>query len=220
MAESGCSNRSTPVSQEESSPISSIANSVRNLTLTPKSSRVSISFRQARQIHGRVLFTESKKESSPKKTSVVPNWSSEEYQALVSFLLLYTSGLSWSSCARKDTKFWAEAGVFMQQQTKSLHCRSGIKLAYTLYSSTIYCVCMHAGKACRSKVTVTLRKEFQSPAAAEKFYQGTTLPSQLNCQTPSTSPVPMDTQLPLVSAWIYAYLISWQHTVNLIGSNK
>ena len=50
----------------------------------------------------------------------MPNWSSEEYQALVSFLLLYTSGLSWSSSARKDTKFWAEAGVFVQQQTKSL----------------------------------------------------------------------------------------------------
>ena len=62
MAESACSDRSTPVSQEESPP-SSIANSVRNLTLTPKSSRVPVSFRQAgKMIQGRVLFKDTRKE--------------------------------------------------------------------------------------------------------------------------------------------------------------
>ena len=73
MAESACSDRSTLVSQEESPP-SSIASSVRNLTLTRKSSRVPVSFRQAgKMIQGRVLLKDTQRkesvESLPKKTS-------------------------------------------------------------------------------------------------------------------------------------------------------
>ena len=110
MAESACSELSTPVSQEESPP-SSIANSVRNLALTPKSSHVPVSFRQAgKMIQGQCFvqgyYRKESVESLPKKTSSyreMPNWTSDEYQALVSFLLLYTNGSSWSSCARKNT---------------------------------------------------------------------------------------------------------------------
>lgn len=54
------------------------------------------------------------------------------------------------------------------------------------------------GKACRSKATVTLRKEFQSPAVAEKFYQDsedTTSQSQTSdCYVPPHELSLMDTQ--------------------------
>ena len=66
-------------------------------------------------IQGRVLFKDTRKESVeslPKKTSSyreMPNWTSDECQALVSFLLLYTDGLSWSLqqclCSNKQSPF-------------------------------------------------------------------------------------------------------------------
>lgn len=119
-----------PRSQEESPPLG-IANSVHNLTTTPKSSRASVGIRlQACKLQGRVLFKrEEIPESLPKRTNKeMPNWTTGEFQALVSFLLLHTDGSSWSAC--KDPKFWEKAGEFVQQQTKSFHCRSGIKMHY------------------------------------------------------------------------------------------
>ena len=52
------------------------------------------------------------------------------------FLLLHTDGSSWSS-ARTDPKFWEKAGEFVQQQTNFFHCRSGIKLTCSIFSSII-----------------------------------------------------------------------------------
>ena len=114
-----CIPESIPRSQEES-PLG-ISNCVNGLTTTPKSSRASVGIRK---LQGRVLFKSP--ESSKKTNKELPNWTTFEYQALVSFLLLHTDGSSWS--ARKDPKFWEKAGEFVQQQTKSIHCRSGIKL--------------------------------------------------------------------------------------------
>ena len=152
MAESACSDLSIPVSQEESPP-SSIANSVHNLTLTSKSSRVPVSFQKVgKMIQGCVLFKDTRKESVeslPKKTyREMPNWTSDEYQALMSLL-------SWSSCACKDPKFWAEAAVFVQQQTKSFYCRSGIKLAciHQQYSPSV------RSKLDYSQCSATFRKK-------------------------------------------------------------
>ena len=64
----------------------------------------------------RVLFKQEKVDASTK-------WSEEESYALVLFLLLHTDGKTW--VARKDHKFWAEAGKFVKCHSKSAHCRTG-----------------------------------------------------------------------------------------------
>ena len=46
-------------------------------------------------------------------------WSNKEFKELISFLILYTDGKSWM--AHKDSKFWDQAGIFIQQQLKTNH---------------------------------------------------------------------------------------------------
>ena len=95
--------------------------SVRRLGIvdTPKSSR-----RKGvqPQLTGRVLFKEE--QESLKSTRTLPEWSDEEFEALCSFLMLYTDGKSWP--AHKDYRFWNQAGLFIQQRSRTSHCRSGM----------------------------------------------------------------------------------------------
>ena len=51
-------------------------------------------------------------------------WSDGELKALTCFLLLYTDGKSW--VAHKESRFWDRAGIFIQQQLHTSHCRSGM----------------------------------------------------------------------------------------------
>jgi len=41
--------------------------------------------------------------------------------------MLHTDGKSW--VAHKDDKFWSQAGIFIQQQLKISHCRTGVYIA-------------------------------------------------------------------------------------------
>lgn len=97
--------------------------SVRSLGIvdTPKSSR---SRRRGvrPQLTGRVLFKEE--QDTSKGTRTLPEWSDEEFEALCSFLMLYTDGKSWP--AHKDYRFWKQAGLFIQQRSKTSYCRSGM----------------------------------------------------------------------------------------------
>ena len=95
--------------------------SVRSLGIvdTPKSSRR----RGVRpQLTGRVLF---KEEDTSKSTRTLPEWSDEEFEALCSFLMLYTDGKSWPA-HKHYRRFWKQAGLFIQQRSKTSHCRSGM----------------------------------------------------------------------------------------------
>jgi len=65
---------------------------------------------------GKVLFPAQPAEARVK-------WSDQECNALVAFLMLHTDGKSWVS--HNETKFWDQAGVFIQQQLKTGHCRTG-----------------------------------------------------------------------------------------------
>ena len=64
-------------------------------------------------------------------------WTDSEMYALVLFMMLHTDGKQW--CAHKDTKFWNDAGVFVQLYSGSSICRSG-KYWYIIQSrnGTIY----------------------------------------------------------------------------------
>jgi len=69
---------------------------------------------------GKVLFPAA--EISETKHHQV-TWSDEEANVLVAFLMLHTNGKSW--VVHGDTKFWYQAGVFIQQQLKISHCWTG-----------------------------------------------------------------------------------------------
>ena len=73
------------------------------------------------RVRGKVLFPEAGAAAERKDYRV--KWSDEEYKALVVFLMLYTDGTYW--VAHNDAKFWDQAGLFIQQQLKTAHCRSG-----------------------------------------------------------------------------------------------
>jgi len=69
------------------------------------------------RVKGKVLFSSISGIANTK-------WTDEELQSLTSFLMLYTDGQSW--VAHKDDNFWNQAGVFIQQQLKTSHCRTGV----------------------------------------------------------------------------------------------
>ena len=54
-----------------------------------------------------------------------PPWTTQEDQALVSFMLLYTEGASWSSRRSKGDQFWDKAGQYVQTTVNSEYCRTG-----------------------------------------------------------------------------------------------
>ena len=124
----------TMVTQRESSAPSSefeeaIA-SVRSLTLvdTPRS-RQNRGVRVPRgELEGRVLF--DGEACTLKDVKELPAWTDGELGALVSFLMLHTNGKSW--VAHKDSRFWDEAGLFIQQSVKTTHRRSGMFLFFMI----------------------------------------------------------------------------------------
>ncbi len=109
------------------------------------------------------------KEYQPLAPSIrMPSWSVDEEQSLVSFLMLYTAGDTW--VAHKNMFFWLSAGKFIQQKTKTFHCRSGE--SQTLLCAIVYqmyCVAP-SGKACRLRTTTVLKKRFKSPSEADAHF--------------------------------------------------
>ena len=69
--------------------------------------------------------SESRLRSSP--------WTTDEDHALVSFLLLYSEGITWTSRAGKMDCFWEKAGQYVHSQVNSAYCRSGM---YTMCGAT------------------------------------------------------------------------------------
>ena len=53
-----------------------------------------------------------------------PKWSDEELRMLTCFIMLYTDGKAW--VAHKDSRFWDQVGLFIQQQLHTSHRRSGM----------------------------------------------------------------------------------------------
>lgn len=127
---------STTPGQESAVNIAELTASVRSLGIadTPKSSRKSRGVRE--KLKGRVLFEE---EPKSKGARGLPNWAGEELGALTSFLMLYMDGKSWVT--HKGSRFWDQAGLFIQQQLKTSHCRSGMIYTVLLYSSA-FCFCV------------------------------------------------------------------------------
>lgn len=92
-------------------------------------------------------------------------WIKAEIQSLLNYLMLYTDGSFW--VGHKHSKFWGEAGKFIQSQNQTFHCRSGINV--TCINVTCIIIFKCTGTACRSK-KITLATRFISPAQAEKHY--------------------------------------------------
>ena len=75
-------------------------------------------------MRGKVLFpTTAEAGTTVERKDHRVKWSDEEFKALVAFLMLYTDGTY--RVAHTDAKFWNRAGLFIQQQLKTVHCRSG-----------------------------------------------------------------------------------------------
>ncbi len=70
------------------------------------------------KLRGKKLF-----ESVTKKARQNIQWTKDEQSKLLEFLLLFTDGKCW--VMHKDSRFWVEAGRFIQQSLHSSHCRSG-----------------------------------------------------------------------------------------------
>jgi len=95
-----------------------------HLVESPKSRVEQVSHGKSRRniaTKGRVLF--------PKKHETVA-WSNKEILSLIQFLMLFTDGKTW--VAHKDMKFWDDAGIFINQQSHTHHCRTG-KLIISKY---------------------------------------------------------------------------------------
>ena len=63
---------------------------------------------------GKVLFYK-------KQDNVI--WSDDELYSLILFMMLFTDGKAW--VAHKNSKFWEDAGKFVQQRSRTAHCRTG-----------------------------------------------------------------------------------------------
>ena len=137
--ETGSERISTTPGRESAVNIEELTASVQSLGLvdTPKSSRKGRGVRE--KLKGRVLF--EKELCKLRGTRELPNWTDEELGALTSFLMLYTDGKSRVS--HKDWRFWDQAGLFIQQQLKTSHCRSGKIYSQTLYSCA-FCSVLNA----------------------------------------------------------------------------
>ena len=90
-----------------------------SITVAGESSSVAVTPRSTkkRQLQKRQLF--------PPDFVPQPYWSSGEEEALVCFLLLYSSSHSWAS-RRADVSFWGGAAAFVQSSVKSSHLRTGL----------------------------------------------------------------------------------------------
>lgn len=114
---------STPTGHVSSINMEELSGTMRSVSLeeTPKSRRPQSS-RVPMRLGGKVLFRDVSP-GTKESTSRLPNWAEEEVKCLIGFLMLYTDGQSW--VAHKDSVFWGQAGVYIQQQAKTLYCRSG-----------------------------------------------------------------------------------------------
>ena len=61
----------------------------------------------------------------------LPLWSTDEFRTLHSFLLLYSDGSSWTSCASKTDSFWEKAGQYVQLNSEYCHTGQLCSLWYT-----------------------------------------------------------------------------------------
>ena len=66
------------------------------------------------------------------KKAFLPEWTEEERQKLIKFLLLYIEGKLW--VMHKDMYFWESCGKFIQEFTQTVYCQSG-KYIYKFSSS-------------------------------------------------------------------------------------
>jgi len=112
---------STPTELASSTDFDKLSAAVGGLLLTdtPKSRPGPKLGITGKRMEGKVLFPDK----GP-STKELPNWSDEELRMLTCFLMLYTDGKTW--VAHKDNRFWDRAGVFIQQQLHTPHCRSGM----------------------------------------------------------------------------------------------
>ena len=70
------------------------------------------------------------------------SWSDDELYSLVLFMMSNTDGKTW--VAHKDHKFWSDAGVFIQQQLHTSHCRTGNTSCFYLIF-----ICLLLQQVCR-----------------------------------------------------------------------
>ncbi len=56
----------------------------------------------------------------------LPTWADEEISSLVNFIMLFTDGKQWPT--HKNSSFWQEAGIYIQQEARMPYCRPGILL--------------------------------------------------------------------------------------------
>ena len=142
MEENSYENRRTPQPWSSCVTISDAMNAFSELHLldTPKSSNY-VSTRLASNPRGSQsrLNAETKRRTlfhieKPEKLK----WTHDEVYALVLFTMLYTDGKQWAT--HKDTKFWNDAGIFVQQHSGSSHCRTGnaYRLAFVTVLKVLY----------------------------------------------------------------------------------
>ena len=143
LEENSYENRRTLQSRSSSVTIYDAMNAFSELHLldTPKSSNY-VSTRLAINPRGSQsrLNAETKRSTlfhteKPEKLK----WTDDEVYALVLFTMLYTDGKQWVT--HKDTKFWNDAGIFVQQHSGSSHCRTGNAycLAFVTMFKVLYC---------------------------------------------------------------------------------
>ena len=74
---------------------------------------------------GRLRSKQLKFSDSPQaRARAMPEWSNEELQNVVQYILLYSDGTSWP--AHKDMRFWDGAAKFIYTKGYTTHQRSGI----------------------------------------------------------------------------------------------
>ena len=134
--------------------------------LTLRSRQRAVGTRHFRKtVKGKKLF---EKVQEPPTTHQMPSWSADEEGSQVSFLMLYTAGNFWA--AHKHMQFWNSAGKFIQQETKTSHCRSGEYLIDSTSKGASLSAFIYLGKACKLRATTALCKRFKSPLEANAHF--------------------------------------------------
>ena len=132
---------------DSSVAVDSMRTSLSLMVLTPRSTVPRSTRRSARsttrlkprtlshQDHEELVASGSMVDTSSESRLRPSPWTTDEVRALVSFLLLYSEGSSWTSRAGKTDCFWEKAGQYVQSQVNSSYCRSGTCM-YTMCWAT------------------------------------------------------------------------------------
>ena len=118
-----------------------------------------------------------------------PPWGDDEIRALLSFILIYTEGNTWTARASRTDDFWDQAGVYVKEQVGSSYCRTGwLHCMYNL----VFQLANFVGAACKWRVFRKLAREYESPLEAEHHLGST----QASCHMVQSPPQPHRTPTP------------------------